>query len=203
MSIIQLWETLRCTQAALSPPLFHSPGRWRRSEKWKTVENRRSAPGVRSHFALIHDKAVLLEWWKKEWKKDNSRKRGCASTSTDPQPWLAPNISPCSSLSCSRTRRLWAKGKQTLIKCQCYSTTQPVLPEYLVTLLLCYMNTLLPENFDVAANDNLVFLSVSKSQTDHLYEEGNVLVIHLLWRLVGRIFISISCFHKNHLVFWN
>ena len=148
-----------------------------------------------------YDKAVLLEWWKKEWKKDNSRKRGCASTSTDPQPWLAPNISPCSSLSCSRTRRLWAKGKQTLIKCQCYSTTQPVLPEYLVTLLLCYMNTLLPENFDVAANDNLVFLSISKSQTDHLYEEGNV--IHLLWRLVGRIFISISCFHKNHLVFWN
>ena len=198
MSNIQLWETLRCTQAALSPPLFHSPGRWRRSEKWKTVGGDLREE---SDLILIHDQAVLLEWRKKEWKKDNSRKRGCASTSTDPQPWLAPNISPCSSLSCSRTRRLWGKGKQTLIKCQCYSTTQPVLPEYLVTLLLCYMNTLLPENFDVAANDNLVFLSISKSQTDHLYEEGNV--IHLLWRLVGRIFICISCFHKNALVFWN
>ena len=75
-----------------------------------------------------------------------------------------------------------------------------MLPEYLVTLLLCYMNTLLPENFDVAANDNLVFLSVSKSQTDHLYEEGNVLVIHLLW-LVGRIFILSHAFIRTILYF--
>ena len=110
----------------------------------------------------IHDKAVLLEWWKKEWKKDNSRKRGCASTSTDPQPWLAPNISPCSSLSCSRTRRLWGKGKWTLKNCQCYSATSllwpsqcylsTVLPCYFVTWILCYLRTLTSQQMTTSSS---------------------------------------------------
>ena len=31
---------------------------------------------------------------------------------------------------------------------------------------------MLPEYFDVAANDNFIFLSIGKSQVDHLEEDG-------------------------------
>ena len=138
----------------------------------------------------IHDKAVLLEWWKKEWKKDNSRKRGCASTSTDPQPWLAPNISPCSSLSCSHTRRLWGKGKWTLIKCQCYSSTSllwpsqcylsTLLPCFFVTWILCYLRTLTSQQMTTSRSCPSVSLMLTTFKR-------KVMIVIPIWRIVNVI----------------
>ena len=42
-----------------------------------------------------------------------------------------------------------------------------ILPEYFE------VTPRLPENFDVAANDNLAFLPISKSHVDHLQEKGD------------------------------